>query len=82
MHRNIPIPQASYDEHLRRSKDDLIHILAYKQNLVLPQAPQSAKSALIGIAKILHRETTPILSPDKQIPPVSISSPTKNYSRG
>ena len=63
--RNIPIPQANYEEHLRPTADDLIHLLGHKQNLLLPQAPQSAKSALLDIAKLLNQDTTSQLDPIK-----------------
>ena len=36
----------------------------------MPQAPQSAKSALLDIAKLLHRDTTP------PIPPLELNQPT------
>ena len=37
--RNIPIPQANYEDHLRHTADDWIHLLEHEQNLLLPQAP-------------------------------------------
>ena len=55
--RDILIPQANYEDHIRRAADDLIHLLGHKQNLLLPQASQSDKSVLLNIAKLLHRNT-------------------------
>ena len=34
--KNIPITQASFEDHLRRSADDLIHLLKHKHDLCSP----------------------------------------------
>ena len=47
--RNIPIPQAKYEDHLRRSADDLIHLLNHKQNLLLSKASQSTQGEILEI---------------------------------
>ena len=63
--KHIPVPQSSYEDHLRRSVDDIVHLMSHKQNCLLPNDPQSVKSALLQIVKIVHRDTTPPISPLK-----------------
>ena len=59
----VPIPNADIDAHLTRTSDDLLHILKGKSDVLSPIPRESVKSALIKIAQLLHRDTTPLLSP-------------------
>ena len=60
---NIPIPEANLNEHLRRTADDLVHLLDKNTTPFTPSIPLSAKGALLDIAKTLHRDTLPPLHP-------------------
>ena len=66
--RNIQIPQASLDNHLRQTAENIVHLLHNKQSTLLPDAHNSTKSALIKIAEILRHNNTPIISPLSQSP--------------
>ena len=57
--RYIPIPEASIEDHLRKTTEDLVHILANKPSLIPALQPESAKGALLQIAELLHTDTTP-----------------------
>ena len=62
--KNIPIPHATLNDHPRRTADDLIHLLGKNTNqLFSSEVPLSSKGALLDIAKLLHRDTTPKFSP-------------------
>ena len=37
---DILIPQASLEDHLKRSADDIVHLLQHKQSVFLPFVPQ------------------------------------------
>ena len=67
--KNIPIPHATLNDHPRRTADDLIHLLDKNTNQFSSEAPLSSKGALLDIANLLHRDTTPKISP------LPISSP-------
>ena len=41
--KNIPIPQATLNDHLRRTADNLIHLLDKNNNQFLPEAPFPSK---------------------------------------
>ena len=59
----IPIPHASIDDHLRKTVDDLVHLLTKKPGIISPTGPQSAQSALIKISKLLNSDTSPVIAP-------------------
>ena len=60
---NIPIPHASSTDHLRNTADDIIYSLHKNESQFTNSKPLSAKAALLDIAKILRRDTTPSISP-------------------
>ena len=57
---NIPLPQASLNEHLRATATDLVHLLNHKEKAF--PVHQSTTNALLDIAKILGRDSTPPIS--------------------
>ena len=58
----VPIPNVNIEDHLRRTVDDILHLLQGKKN-VIPTTPQSSvQEALIKIAQLLHRDETPVLT--------------------
>ena len=59
--QNIPIQEASLNDHIRRTADDLIPLLHNKTTPPSPVTPPSAKSVLLDIAKGLQQDTTPVL---------------------
>ena len=59
----IPISHASIDDHLRKTVDDLVHLLTKKPGKISPTGPQSAQSALIKISKLLNSDTSPVIAP-------------------
>ena len=59
----VPIPNADINIHLTRTADDLLHILQGKRDIISPTPQTSVQSSLIKIAQLLHRDTTPALSP-------------------
>ena len=61
--RQIPIPNATITEHLRKTADDLIHLLYKYPKMLSPTEPDSTQRALLEIAKLLHRDTTPTIIP-------------------
>ena len=61
---NIPIPQASLNDHLLKTSDDLVHLLHRNEAQFTPNAPLMIKSVLLDIAKILHRDITPSITPN------------------
>ena len=60
--KHIPIPQPSYEDHIRRSAENLFQLLKHKQKLLLPKAPDLANQASLETSKILHRYSTPSLN--------------------
>ena len=58
----VPIPNADINSHLARTADDLVHLLNGKRDIISPLPNPSVKDALIKIAQLLHRDSTPILS--------------------
>ena len=61
--RNIPIPNENIDTHLARTADDLLHLLNNNRSLINIQTLNTVKGALIKIAELLQRDTTPQLTP-------------------
>ena len=55
----IPIPNANIEDHLRRTADDLLHVLQGKKHVIPTLQPSSVQGALIKIAQLLHRDETP-----------------------
>ena len=55
----ILIPNTTIELHLRRTADDLLHLLQDKPSVVTPMQNTSVQGALIKIAQLLHRDTTP-----------------------
>ena len=70
----IPIPHASIDDHLRKTVDDLVHLLTKKPSLISPTGPQSAQHALLKIAKLLNRDTAPSIAPLQPTPTESTNN--------
>ena len=61
--RYIPIPEASIDDHIKRSLSDVL-LLLLNRTPTLPVLDQpSARKALIDIAKVLERDSTPTIRP-------------------
>ena len=52
---------------------DLIHLLHQNKTQLAPETSLTTNSALLNIAKILHRDTTPPIKPNL-VPPLSTSS--------
>jgi hypothetical protein len=74
---HIPIPQASLNDHIRKTADDLVHLLHKNTNSFSKGTPLSAKAALLDIAELLHRDTTPPISPlisKPSLPPSAATS--------
>ena len=61
----IPIPNATIDDHIRKTTDDLVHLLEKSPSLLSPKGIPSARQALLDIAKLLHTDRTPTLVPNK-----------------
>ena len=51
------------NKHLRKTAEDIVHLLHNKQPTLLPGAPNSTKNALINIAELLNRDNTPSITP-------------------
>jgi len=60
---HIPLPQTSLDHHLRKAADDIVHLLHKKDQLHIPSPKSTTSSALLELAKILHRDSTPPIKP-------------------
>ena len=75
--RQIPIPDASLDSHLRRTGNDLVHLLNKRYDLRTPGPSNSTKSAIIKIAELLQRDSTPDIAPILQ-PTTTNSKSEKN----
>ena len=72
----VPIPEASIDDHIRKTANDLVHLLLNKSPAIPALQLQSSRQALIQIAQTLNRDTTPVIT---SIPPpvqVAPSSPS------
>ena len=54
-----PIPNETIESYLRRTADDLLHLLQDKPSLVTPIQNTYVQGVLIKIAQLLHRDTTP-----------------------
>lgn len=61
--KQIPIPKANLQDHLRRTADDLVHLLHSKPSLLPHHKHSSTRGALLNIAKILQRNSTPTNTP-------------------
>ena len=59
----IPIPNATLESHLTRTADDLLHLLQDKKDVVSPIQSDNVQGALIKIAQLLHRDSTPEFTP-------------------
>ena len=57
----IPIPNATLESHLTRTADDLLHLLQNKKDVVAPVQDDNVQGALIKIAQLLSRDSTPQL---------------------
>ena len=66
--RYIPIPEASIDDHLKRSMDDIVHLLLNKSPTLPGLERDSTRKALLEIAAALGRDTTKDLSPATILP--------------
>ena len=65
--KQIPILQASLNDHLRNAANDLVHLLKHRFSLLPHNVPHTIDQAILQIAKLLNTDTittiTPILSP-------------------
>ena len=57
--RYIPIPECSIDDHLRRSANDIVQLLLHKTKVAPALIPNSTREALLKLASILNRDSTP-----------------------
>ena len=57
--RYIPIPETSLDDHVKKTADDLIHLLLYKSPAIPVLQPESSRQALIHLARVLQRDNSP-----------------------
>ena len=55
----VPIPQANIETHLRKTTDDLLHMLQSKTQYILPTQHSTAQTALIAIVNLLNRDNVP-----------------------
>ena len=94
--RNVPIPQANLDDHLRSTASEILHLLKSKPSVLPAYTPPTTQQALIDIAKLLNRDTTTPLekitddatvkhsrvTPKLPTPPRSITVSTPPSSKG
>ena len=52
----IPIPNANIKDRVRRTADDLLHVLQGKYDIILPIQKTSVQGSLIKIAQLLHQD--------------------------
>ena len=52
--RYIPIPETSLDDHVKKTADDLIHLLLHKSPAILALQPESSRQALIHLAQVCN----------------------------
>ena len=64
----IPIPEASLDDHINATCDQLLKLLTNKKKPIGPFLPESTKDHLITLAKRLHQDSAP---------PIHITLPPK-----
>ena len=60
----IPIPQAMLEYHLSCTSENLVHLLHRKQDILNPGPSKPATYTLLKIAKILQRDSTPVILPN------------------
>ena len=61
--KQIPIPQASIQDHLRNTEDKMVHLLSTNPSLLPYHIPTNTNQALFDIAQLLQRDTTPTIKP-------------------
>ena len=61
--KQIPIPQASIQDHLRNTADKMVHPLSTNPSLLPYHIPTNTNQALLDIAQLLQRDTTPTTKP-------------------
>ena len=66
--RNIPIPNATISDHLRKTVNSLIHLLNKEPNILTPSTPINTQGSLIKIDKLLHKDATPDILPLVNLP--------------
>ena len=64
----VPIPLASMEDHLCTTTKHLIKLLTNKAKTIGPFVKPSTKEALLQIAQILNRDTSPSLQPISSSP--------------
>ena len=57
--RYIPIPETSLDDHVKKTADDLIHLLLHKSPAIPALKPESSRQTLIHLAQVLQRDNSP-----------------------
>ena len=57
--RYIPIPETSLDDYVKKTADDLIHLLLHKSPAIPALQPESSRQALIHLAQVLQRDNSP-----------------------
>ena len=80
--RYIPIPEVSIDDHVKKTANDLIHLLLHKSPSITAIQPESSRHAIITLAQILGCNTTPPILPILQnIPVPPLTSVGANTSK-
>ena len=55
----IPIPKTSLDNHVKKTVDDLIHLLLHKSPDIPALKPESSRQDLIHLSQVLQRDNSP-----------------------
>ena len=80
--RYIPIPEVSIDDHVKKTANDLLHLLLHKSPPIPALQPESSRQAIIKLAQILGRDTTPPILPILQnLPILPLTSVGSNTSK-
>ena len=57
----VSTPNADINTYLKRTADDLLHVIQGKRNILTPLPHSSVQGALIKIAQLLNRDETPLI---------------------
>ena len=61
--RYIPIPEISIDNLVKKTANNLFHLLLHKSTPISALHPEYSRQAIIKLAQILGRDTTPLILP-------------------
>ena len=57
----VLIPNANIEDHIKRTADELSHVLHSKKDIIPAMQTNSVQGTLIKIAQLLHRDEIPYL---------------------